>query len=305
MLIGKWLEVTVAAPEGLPADLCSAALFEAGASGLEERAPRSDGRAVLVAYFPRAAMPLDAGPIAAAGGAVTSVRGLPDRDWEAEWRRGLASLALGERLMVVPASLPSAPRPERAAAEGGAESKGANDLAGKTVIRLDPGSAFGTGHHATTSLVAEALERDLAARLGAARAGAAPPSLADVGTGSGILAIAGYLLGARPVLAVDSDPEAVEEARRNARLNGCAEGIEASARPLEEIGGTFDVVVANLDAPTLARVGGRVAALVARGGTLIVSGLREDETWPAPPALDRAGAHLRAGWRCEVYRLPV
>lgn len=276
---GTWLEVTVAAPEGIPAELASEYLIEeAGAHGVEERDPLACGRAVLVAHIPSGRLPLDAAPLAALGCAVISARRVPDRDWEAFWRAGLAPVLLGERLAVVPPS----------AAEQAAP-------AGRIAVRIDPGSAFGSGLHPTTALSAEALERALAVR-------PAPAAVLDVGTGSGILAIAARLLGARPAVAIDDDPESVREARRNAALNGCAEAFEASDRALEAIEERFDLVVANLDAATLAAIGASLGPRVAPGGELIVSGLRAEERWPGPGSpLVLRETIARGGWRCERW----
>ncbi len=278
-----WLEVHVAAPAGEAAELASEALFAAGASGIEERAPLADGRVVLVAYIPPERVPLDALPLAAAGAAVTASRRLPARDWEAEWRASLAPVPLGERLVVVP---PDAAAPPPAG--------------GRLPIFLAPGSAFGSGTHPTTALSAAAIEVALSGRAPGA-------SVLDAGTGSGILAIAAGRLGARPVLAIDNDPEAVAEARRNAARNDCAPpDFTVSDEPLGALERRFDVVIANLDAPALAAVGPALAARVAPGGDLIISGLREGETWPAPapPAAQLVATARRDGWRCERYRFP-
>jgi ribosomal protein L11 methyltransferase len=272
-----WLEVTVAAAPGEAAEAASLALFAAGASGIEEASVLADERVRLTAYLPAAALPLDALPLARCGAAVLSARAVRDRDWEAEWRASLAPLEVGRRLAVVPTTCGAPP-------------------AGRLAIRLDPGIGFGTGTHPTTSLSLEALEEVLDARAGR------PSALLDVGTGSGILAIAARLLGAAPVVAIDTDPLAVEEARRNLERNGCAGAVEASTTPLAALERTFDVVVANLDAPTLKLVHDDLAARLAVGGTLVVSGLRERESWPAPRGIEREREVAKDGWRAEVWR---
>jgi ribosomal protein L11 methyltransferase len=273
----SWLEVTVAAPAGLAAELAADALFAAGASGIEERPPLADGRACLVAWLPSSSLPLDAAPLARAGAAVLSARAVPDRDWEAAFWEGLAPVLLGRRLVVIPSR---GVDPEAAAP-------------GRVAIRLDPGGAFGTGLHPSTELAAALLDAALERRPGA--------SVLDVGTGSGILAIAAYLLGARPVLAIDHDPDAVAEAWSNARRNGCREAFEASNLALAAIEARFDVVIANLDAPTLAAVGKTLAARVAPGGALIVSGLRDGEPFAPPSGFARVDARTRDGWRAERW----
>jgi ribosomal protein L11 methyltransferase len=270
----SWLEVAVAAPAGVPAELAAEALFAAGASGIEERPPLADGRALLVAYFPRERVPLDAAPLARLGAAVRDARAVPDRDWEAAFWAGLAPFELGRRLVVLPSRGPAAP-------------------GARTALRLDPGSAFGTGLHPSTALAAALLDDALAAR--------GRCSVLDVGTGSGILAIAAYLLGARPVLAIDNDPDAVAEAWANARKNSCREAFEASDRPLGEIAARFDLVLANLDAPSLAALGSAIAERVAPGGELVVAGLREAEPFAAPSGLALAETRAQGGWRAERW----
>jgi ribosomal protein L11 methyltransferase len=273
----SWLELTLLAPPGPAADLLSEALFCAGSSGIEERGASEGGRVELVAWFPFSRLPLDAAPIAALGATVRSSRTVPDEDWEERFFSGLAPIELGRRIAIVPVRC-EAPPP------------------GRVALRLDPGCAFGTGLHPTTALAAALLEEAIERRGGGA--------VLDVGTGSGILAIAAYLLGARPVLAIDTDPDALAEASSNARRNGCRDAFEASERPLESIGARFDIVVANLDGPALAALSGRLAERVAPEGELIVSGLREAEAMAPPWGLERAETIARDHWRAERWRRP-
>jgi ribosomal protein L11 methyltransferase len=128
------------------------------------------------------------------------------------------------------------------------------------VVRLDPGLAFGSGHHASTRLVLAWLARTL-------RGG---ESLLDYGCGSGILAIAAAKLGARRVAAVDLDPQALEAAAANARANR-AEILVAP--PHELPAGDYDVVVANILARPLIELEHALAARVRRGGRLALSGV--------------------------------
>jgi ribosomal protein L11 methyltransferase len=127
---------------------------------------------------------------------------------------------------------------------------------------------FGTGHHATTRLCLEALQApDLTGR-----------RVLDVGTGSGVLAIAAALLGAAHTLGIDSDPDAVRAANENLALNPDARGVELVVADIAR--GRFqpaDVVTANLTGALLVRSAARLTELVAPGGTLIVSGLMTEE----------------------------
>jgi ribosomal protein L11 methyltransferase len=157
---------------------------------------------------------------------------------------------------------------------------------GMVEIVLDPGMAFGTGTHPTTSLCLAALSDLLAARPGA--------SVLDVGTGSGLLAIAAAKLGAGRVAANDNDPVAIEVARENAERNGAR--LELTGAAVGEIAGAFDLVVANILANTLVELAPDVAARVAPGGTVLLAGIlvpQEDEVRAAyvaeglRPALER------------------
>lgn len=151
-----------------------------------------------------------------------SVQG--DEDWSESWRRGLRPRRMGERLIVAP----SWTEPER--------------RPGDLVIVVDPEMAFGTGEHATTRGALRALEA-------AVRPG---DRVLDVGTGSAVLAIAAAMLGAGEVMAVESDPDAIENAQDNIRRNGVADRVEfvhglVDDDFLERLGpGRFDVIVANV-----------------------------------------------------------
>ncbi len=233
----------------------AAELFDLGASGVEIRDGEGTpmpgarlpppGRALLVAWFPDRAAARDAA--AGHGGEVAEVA---DEDWGEGWKKDFRPLDVG-RVRVRPSWI-SAPAP-----------------VGAVEVVLDPGMAFGTGSHATTSLCLAALSDLLAARPGA--------SVLDVGTGSGILAIAARKLGAGRVAANDDDPKAVEVAGENAAANGVA--LELVLVPAE-VPGTFDVVVANILANTLVALAPAIAAKLAPGGVVLLSGIlapQEDE----------------------------
>jgi len=241
------------------AEPLSAELWDLGALGVEVRdgegspmpgeAP-PEGRAVLLGWF--AGAEEAEGARAALGGRIEEV---PDRDWGEAWKAGLGPVAAG-RVLVRP-SWVSAGAP-----------------AGSVEVVLDPGMAFGTGTHPTTALCLALLSDLLAQRPGA--------SVLDVGTGSGILAIAAGKLGAGRVRACDNDPVAVEVARDNAGRNGVA--IDATGQPLAAIDGRYDLVVANILANTLVELAPEVAARLAEGGVAAVSGIlgsQEDEVCAA------------------------
>lgn len=150
------------------------------------------------------------------------------------------------------------------------------------VLLLDPGMAFGTGQHPTTRLCLAALEGRVDATT----------RVLDVGTGSGILAIGAALLGAPAPTALDIDPKAVETAVANAGVNGVA--IVGHAGTLPELlaydaGEPFDLVLANLLAGIVTGLAGDLAAATAPGGTLIASGILDEQAEGVSTALALAG----------------
>ena len=232
-------------------DAATALLFEHGAAGVEareagiapmpgERQP-AEGRVILVAWFGEEQAAREASAAAGPGGELARV---PDRDWGEEWKKGLGPVQVG-RLFLRPSWVEAAPPP------------------GSAEVVLDPGMAFGTGTHPTTALCLAAIERFLAVRPGA--------SVLDVGTGSGLLAIAARKLGAGRVAANDDDPVALGVAAENAGRNGVA--IELTADPPEAIAGGFDLVVANILANVLVELAPGLVARLAPGGDLVLAGV--------------------------------
>ena len=147
-------------------------------------------------------------------------------------------------------------------------------------IVLDPGMAFGTGLHPTTRQVLEALST-LAVEA---------KSLLDVGTGSGILAIAAAKRGASPVVAVDTDPLAVEAARENADRNGVAFPVGSGSAA--DVPGRFDFVIANIVSAVLQQIAPDLVARLAPRGTLVLAGIAEPSEATTRDAFVRAGLNV-------------
>lgn len=147
------------------------------------------------------------------------------------------------------------------------------------VLWMDPGRAFGTGLHATTSMVAGLLHEHRA-RLDGCR-------LLDVGTGSGILAFCSLLLGARSVRAIDNDPDVIAVVHDNARRNG--RRLVADDAPLASITGRYDVVVANIRSSVLMTMAADLAARCASGGLLLLSGILATERVELQLCFEQAG----------------
>src|SRR6056297_2040178 len=211
----------------LDAEVASAHLWAAGALGVLEQPDE------LVAWFGSPDV------TAVPPGGRWEVE--PDHDWQAAWKADLHPVRAG-RFVIVPTWCVEQHRP-------------APD---DTTVVLDPGRAFGSGHHATTLLCLEELDGlDLSGT-----------TVADVGCGSGILAIAAADRGAR-VVAVDIDPEATAVTAENAQRNGVSLDIRTGS--VDRLDGPADVVVANLVTDVI--VGLAPALVAATGATLIVSGI--------------------------------
>ncbi|MDJ0622854.1 MAG: 50S ribosomal protein L11 methyltransferase [Desulfocapsaceae bacterium] len=134
------------------------------------------------------------------------------------------------------------------------------------VMVMDPGMAFGTGHHATTSLVAQFMEEEILKRRN-------DRSVLDVGTGTGILGMAAALFGAKEVFGIDNDPVAVQIARENCRMNNLSGIMQVSEEPLENLTGHHSLVVANIIHDVLLSMSADLQRLTEIGGKLVLSGL--------------------------------
>ena len=195
------------------------------------------------------------------GAGAVSWKAVADEDWAEMWKEFFHTEKIGARTVIKPTW-------EEYEAK-----------AGEIVVELDPGAAFGTGQHATTSLCIRALE-DLV------RPGM---TVFDVGTGSGVLAIVAAKLGAKRVEAVDFDPVAVRVARENVRQNG-AEDVVRTERSdlLKSVAGKADLIIANIIADIIVRLFGEVKGSLVAGGTMLLSGIIEDRL---PDVVEAAAQH--------------
>jgi ribosomal protein L11 methyltransferase len=172
--------------------------------------------------------------------------------WHDRWREHFPPLTVGKRFLLLP---PWESQPS---------------TSDRLTIVIDPSLAFGTGHHATTQGCLEAIEL-LHDHYG-------PPTTAlDLGTGSGILAIALARLGARQVWATDIDPIAIEEARKNCTVNGVLSSIHLSELSPEQLPTPFALVAANLFSSTLVSLAPTLTAIVTPTGHAILSGIQLDQ----------------------------
>jgi ribosomal protein L11 methyltransferase len=206
-------------------------------------------------------------PAAAPGLVAAEAIDVPDEDWARRSQQELTPVHVG-RITIAPPWLSASTLSADVGAEAGATGKA---LATRPItIVIEPSMGFGTGHHASTRLCTALLQRlDLAGK-----------TVLDVGTGSGVLALVARALGARSVTAVDDDSDAVESAQENLELNGVTDGIDLHVADFRTLPPqSADVVAANLTGALLIRSAALIAAAVAPGGSLIVSGvLREEES---------------------------
>lgn len=172
---------------------------------------------------------------------------LADEDWSTSWQQHFKTFTIAPGLVIRPSWESYSPSAE------------------ERVLELDPGMAFGTGQHATTQGALRLIRRAFLERV--------PTRVLDVGTGTGILAMGAALWGAAEVLAIDNDPEAVRTARENVRRNGLEGQVRVAGTPLAELGGSFDLVCANIVHDVLVAMLPQLGRLVARPGHLVLAGI--------------------------------
>ena len=193
-----------------------------------------------------------------------TIEDVPDDDWAARSQAGIQPVAAGGFTIAPPWAVSGA---------------------SGSVIVIQPSMGFGTGHHASTRLCLRILEQ---IRVDGR-------SVLDVGTGSGVLAIAAARLGARQVIAVDLDRDALENARENLTLNGLLDQVELIEHDLAAVPlpfNAFDVVLANLTGALLCRQAAVLGERVAPGGSLIASGFQSHEASAVAAAFTAAGLRL-------------
>ena len=279
----RWAEIIIEAGPGAT-DAVGAALYAVGCGGFEVREAAQPPAAV--GYLPvddrledrlsslkDALAGLEGHGVAGAGTDIT-LHYVEESDWATAWKAFYKPFRVGRRLLVTPPW----EHPELAS----------DDIP----LVIDPGMAFGTGSHPTTQLCLAALEDFVQPG----------HSVADIGTGSGILAIAAAKLGASPVAANDNDPLAVRIARENAAANGVSV-LVTDALPT----GQHEVVVANILADVIIGMSEELYILLAPGGVLIASGIIDTREADVRQALEGIGlTHLetrrQTEWVALIFR---
>jgi len=268
------------------ADATGAALFDLGAQGVEERDATTlikasvPGKITLVASFASHEEALEA--LEALDPALSPrLDEIVGDAWRDAWKEHFRPFEIAPGIVI---------RPPWEPYEGDA----------KVLLELEPGRAFGTGLHETTSLVAGVLAEHAGELAG--------QDVLDVGTGSGILALIALKLGAARARAVDVDAEAVDVAHENAARNGLAERFVGDAAALDALDGAYPFVVANIEARVLIPMAGELMAKVAPRGLLVLSGLlapQKDDVRAAYGAFELADAPAKGEWIALVLRRPA
>jgi len=199
-----------------------------------------------------------------------TVRKLAPQNWAESWKRHFKPIEIGGKLLIIPSWSRRKPK------------------AAQRVIVLDPGLSFGTGQHPTTRFCLE--------QIVAFRAEQRPQSFLDVGTGSGILAIAAAKLGYAPVRAVDFDPTAVRIARANATRNRIADRLQVACKDVAAMkpGRQYDLICANLLADLLLTQRDRLIGSLKPGGCLVLAGILKSQFRDIRVMYESAGLRLVA-----------
>lgn len=174
---------------------------------------------------------------------------IADEDWHRKWKESFKPFHLSKNLVIKPSWEIYDPAP------------------GEKIIEIDPGMAFGTGLHASTKLAALLLEEHLGGLP------SSPEATLDVGTGTGILAIAAALFGCKNITAIDNDPQAVASAEINVAANNLSGTIEVGTAGLAELPGPYELILANIIHNTLVEMAPRLSQLLAPAGVLILAGI--------------------------------
>ena len=192
------------------------------------------------------------------------VREVEQRDWEETWKNHFALLRVGRSLVIKPSWIAYQPQD------------------GDRVVELDPGLAFGTGHHPTTLMCLELLEELLRPGM----------RLLDLGTGSGILTIATARLGAGSMVALDLDPLAVKVARKNLRANGLRGKVSLAYGNLPHplaLEASFDLAVVNIGPKVIKECAPHLRQCLKAGGKLIASGFLQEQEHEVRDSLGEIG----------------
>lgn len=264
----------IASNDAVERELLLAEAFEAGAEGAEEREAEGRFQACIYANSDRIEdIRAIVSEAAATATEIGSAEALPDVDWSEAWKEGLEALRISSRLLVRPPFIDVELEP------------------GQHEIVIDPGQAFGTGGHASTRLCLEWID----ALMFEAEARGPIDRVLDVGTGSGVLALAAVALGAESAVGFDLDPVAIEAAREAARKNEFAARVRFFTGPIAALGKpseTYPLVLANLLKSEMLPIASELARRVDRSGWLVLAGLLEEDVAEVRDRFAREGLRV-------------
>ena len=262
------IELTLAIPEQAREPLISL-LKQKGSLGFIEEETN------LIAYFP-ASFPIEelAGELRlfkevlmTAGrehNLEFSFKIIPDQDWNESWKKGFKPLDVGTRFTILP--------------------PWEHVHAGRINLVIDPGMAFGTGHHETTRSCLVLMEKY--------DSSVTKDRFLDLGTGTGLLAIAAARLGYHEIIAVDTDPLATEAARMNANLNSVS-SLDIREGSIPEAFGEFDCITANIISGVLIMLAGQITRKIKDNGIAILSGILSEQADEVVAAMEQAGLRVK------------
>ena len=205
---------------------------------------------------------------------------IDEEDWANNWKKYFKPFPVGKNFLIKPSW------------------EEAKDTRGKTVIEIDPGTAFGTGMHETTSLCIELIEETMEKE----------DRVLDIGTGSGILSIAALLCGAQSAFACDIDEKAIETSVENAKRNRVEERYTARRSDLlQSVEGIYDLVLANIVADAIIELFSKVREVMKKDATFIVSGIIEEREEDVKRAAEQnaftiTGHRKKNGWVAFCFK---
>ncbi len=248
----RWISVKIlAAPFYL--EVLSASLFAAGAEGIQEEDNQftiffaeqtwsQDLYLLLLKWFKEVIPDFDESRLV--------IEAQQQENWLEKWKQGFKPFKVGKRIVVLP------------------DWEDYQPASAEIVLKITPKMAFGTGHHETTQLCLQAMERYYQPDM----------RLLDAGTGSGILSIFAAKLGGRQILGIDNDPQAIENARENAELNDVSDKVQFEVGDVQQLlSGNFDFIVANINRNVLVQISDGLVRALARNGLLVLSGILKSD----------------------------
>ncbi len=255
----QWLKINLTVPAG-EAEIVGGYLSHLTGNGFEnlsQAADNSPAKTTLIGYLEinqevekkKEELENFLTSFSHAGGITVDYSHLTEEDWGENWKKNFQPFQASRHIVIKPswATYPPAP--------------------GETIIEIDPGMAFGTGHHESTCLALELLDNYFNDNTNQTN------NVLDVGTGTGILGISCCLLGKSKVLAIDNDPDAIAIARKNVERNKVADSMNVADTPLSRLGGEYDLIIANIIHDVLLEIAPQLSTLIGEKGELILSGI--------------------------------